>query len=192
MAIQSLLAVLIPISGFAWAPSNVDVFDSSMPQTACFGDPRDPVRAVYLHGLFPIGKDPLQYRDLENANREKLKRFAHENRIRIALPIAPYVTAAGYRRWQDSHTVGKITALAESACGEALAPKRCLMGFSRGGIWLDDKADSCDNIASYNSTVAFGTNPNTAVPRKCNGKAKNIPNNHSFLPLDVLRELCEF
>lgn len=165
--------------------------DSSLPRTACYGDPRDPVRMVYLHGLFPDGRDPNRFRDLENANREKVREFALRNRIRVALPVTSTVTAAGYRRWPDSDSVAKITRLGESACGEPLSGRRCLIGFSRGGIWLDKKADNCASIGDWDSTVAFGTNPSTAVPRKCGGRAKNIPNNHTFLPLDKLRELCE-
>lgn len=165
---------------------------SEIPESVCLGRPGDPVRAVYLHGLIPVGKDPKDFRDLERENRELLIQFAKVNRIRIAVPVTSFTSEGGNRRWQDSDSLAKIEAAAEKACGAKLAPQRCLMGFSRGGNWLNQQTTNCGQLKNYISTVSIGTNPKRWIPQRCDGKSKNVPNNHSMPSVNELSNLCGF
>ena len=67
---------------------------------ACVGDPSYPVRAIYLHGLFPVNgaKDPDDFAGMEFENRKALARIAQQLKIRIAIPLAPHVKKN--RRWE--------------------------------------------------------------------------------------------
>lgn len=88
---------------------------ANVQKSECIGDPKDPVKAVYLHGWFPFptkknmqkNRPPNFYLDLESANRNKLEKLAHEMHIRIAVPLAGGVNAVNKKRtWNTEDTDG--------------------------------------------------------------------------------------
>lgn len=91
-------------------PPHADVQKSE-----CIGNPKDPVKAIYLHGWFPFkghGGNPLKpnfYLDLETANRAKLEKLASEMHIRIAVPLAGGKNIANKKRtWNPEDTDGVV------------------------------------------------------------------------------------
>ncbi len=206
------------IFSLAWAFDEDAIYRADQPpapKAECLGNAGDPVKAIYLHGLFkaegrfetmPDGR----FKELEYANREKLKKFAEENHIRIALPLSAGVSIHGSQRWDKTgDAMASIKKSAQEACkvsqGELDKSLKCVMGFSRGANQLRDMASrSCDQFENRR-VIAFGTDylkdieTGVANPMErpdvpivnCDGNFRTVKTDHDkFIDPCNLGQLC--
>lgn len=143
-----VLATLLFVGSSVWAAHNLQ-------QRDCFPNTPEakgwPVQAIYLHGLYSEGAT----RDgVENSNRDFLERYARENKIRIAVPVARAL--GGQHQW-NGLSVQAVESMASQACGGApLAAERAVIGYSNGGKWAGELSHKCGESGPYTKIIVIG------------------------------------
>lgn len=132
----------------------------------CVGPAKAPVRAIYLHGLFPPRGDGGFYLDLEASNRDQLAEVAQQLKIRIAIPLAKKIHN-GYRDWRAGKSVAEtfanIERQAKAVCGSLKTP-RAIIGFSEGGYFTRDIAFTCRTLTKSNYFVMIMSGAKPRAP----------------------------
>lgn len=184
--IKSVLVLLaLTIGSSAMAGVNA----SSIQKSQCFPEgsvgQNWPVRAIYLHGLFPPSGTGGNYINWEIQNRKYLQNLALRHHIRIAVPTSNTVIRSqsyGTVRTWSNKSLKQIESVASAACGGAKLDKpRAMIGFSNGGYKATAiAAQGCTARGNYSVIMAIGSPKANAS--SCRGSKFVKTSEHLFPP----------